>query len=68
MFNATYERRNNSARKWRMNSATGWYAQQEEAFIYVSVNLGSVHRVEAILVKDWTCRLCWPPPTANARR
>ncbi|KZS05970.1 Notch 2 [Daphnia magna] len=50
-FNATSERRNYEARKARMNSATGWCAQQEEAFTYVSVDLGSVHRVKAILVK-----------------
>ena len=51
MFNATSERRNYETRKSGMNSATGWCAQQEEAFTYVSVNLGSVHRVKAILVK-----------------
>lgn len=50
-FNATSERRHFEARKARMNSATGWCAQQEEAFTYVSVDLGSVHRVKAILVK-----------------
>ena len=51
MFNATSERRNYEARKSRMNSATGWCAQQEEAFTYVSVDLGSVLRVKAIMVK-----------------
>ena len=34
-----------------MNSVTGWCAQQKEAFTYVSVDLGSVRRVKAILVK-----------------
>ena len=29
---------------------TGWYGQQE-AFTYVSVDLASIHRVKAILVK-----------------
>ena len=33
-----------------MNSVTGWCAQQKEAFTYVSVDLGSVRRVKAILV------------------
>ena len=50
-LNATSERRGYEARKARMNSATGWCAQQEEAFTYVSVDLGSVQRVKAILVK-----------------
>ena len=49
-FNATSQRPNYEATKVRMNSATGWCAQQE-AFTYVSVDLGSVHRVKAILVK-----------------
>jgi len=50
-FNATSERPNYEANKARMNSATGWCAKQEEAFTYVSVDLGSIHRVKAILVK-----------------
>ena len=49
-FNATSERVNYEASNVRLNSATGWCAQQE-AFTYVSVDLGSVHRVKAILVK-----------------
>ena len=32
-------------------TVTGWCAQQEEAFTYVSVDLGSVRRVKAIMVK-----------------
>jgi hypothetical protein len=34
----------------RLNSVTGWCGQQE-AFTYVSVDLGTLHRVKAILVK-----------------
>ena len=34
----------------RLNAVTGWCGQQE-AFTYVSVDLGSIHRVKAILVK-----------------
>jgi hypothetical protein len=39
----------------RLNSVTGWCGQQE-AFTYVSVDLGTLHRVKAILVKVG-CRL-----------
>ena len=35
---------------FRLNAVTGWCGQQE-AFTYVSVDLGSIHRVKAILVK-----------------
>ena len=34
----------------RLNAVTGWCGQLE-AFTYVSVDLGSIHRVKAILVK-----------------
>ncbi|XP_050541159.1 sushi, von Willebrand factor type A, EGF and pentraxin domain-containing protein 1 [Daktulosphaira vitifoliae] len=49
-INATSERPNYEARNIRLNSATGWCGKQE-AFTYVSVDLGQVHRVKAILVK-----------------
>lgn len=49
-INATSERMNYEARNIRLNSVTGWCGKQE-AFTYVSVDLGRVHRVKAILVK-----------------
>ncbi|XP_076035426.1 sushi, von Willebrand factor type A, EGF and pentraxin domain-containing protein uif [Oratosquilla oratoria] len=49
-INATSERINYEGRNIRLNSATGWCAQQE-AFTYVTVDLGVVHRIKAILVK-----------------
>lgn len=49
-INATSERMNYEARNIRLNSVTGWCGKQE-AFTYVSVDLGQVYRVKAILVK-----------------
>ncbi|XP_028131495.1 sushi, von Willebrand factor type A, EGF and pentraxin domain-containing protein 1 isoform X2 [Diabrotica virgifera virgifera] len=49
-INATSERPNYEARNVRLNSVTGWCGKQE-AFTYVSVDLGKVYRVKAILVK-----------------
>jgi len=49
-INATSERGNYEARNIRLNAVTGWCGQQE-AFTYVSVDLGTIHRVKAILVK-----------------
>lgn len=49
-INATSERPNYEARNIRLNSVTGWCGKQE-AFTYVSVDLGKVYRVKAILVK-----------------
>ncbi|EZA50646.1 Sushi, von Willebrand factor type A, EGF and pentraxin domain-containing protein [Ooceraea biroi] len=49
-INATSERPNYEARNVRLNSVTGWCGKQE-AFTYVSVDLGRVYRVKAILVK-----------------
>lgn len=49
-INATSERPNYEAKNIRLNSATGWCGKQE-AFTYVSVDLGQIHRVKAILVK-----------------
>ncbi|XP_069668601.1 uncharacterized protein uif isoform X2 [Periplaneta americana] len=49
-INATSERPNYEARNVRLNSVTGWCGKQE-AFTYVSVDLGQVFRVKAILVK-----------------
>lgn len=49
-INATSERMNYEARNIRLNSVTGWCGKQE-AFTYVSVDLGRVYRVKAILVK-----------------
>ncbi|XP_046990617.1 sushi, von Willebrand factor type A, EGF and pentraxin domain-containing protein 1 [Schistocerca americana] len=49
-INATSERPNYEARNVRLNSVTGWCGKQE-AFTYVSVDLGQVYRVKAILVK-----------------
>lgn len=43
-------RPNYEARNVRLNSVTGWCGKQE-AFTYVSVDLGQVFRVKAILVK-----------------
>lgn len=49
-INATSERPNYEAKNIRLNSVTGWCGKQE-AFTYVSVDLGYVYRVKAILVK-----------------
>ncbi|XP_045124302.1 sushi, von Willebrand factor type A, EGF and pentraxin domain-containing protein 1-like isoform X1 [Portunus trituberculatus] len=49
-INATSQRVNYEAFNIRLNSATGWCGQQE-AFTYVAVDLGVVHRVKAMLVK-----------------
>lgn len=49
-INATSERPNYEAKNIRLNSATGWCGKQE-AFTYVSVDLGQIYRVKAILVK-----------------
>ena len=49
-INATSERPNYEAKNVRLNSVTGWCGKQE-AFTYVSVDLGQVYRVKAILVK-----------------
>ncbi|KAK6617037.1 hypothetical protein RUM44_005394 [Polyplax serrata] len=49
-INATSERPNYEARNVRLNSVTGWCGKQE-AFTYVSVDLGKVYRVKAILIK-----------------
>jgi len=49
-INATSERGNYESRNIRLNAVTGWCGQQE-AFTYVSVDLGKIHRVKAILVK-----------------
>lgn len=49
-INATSERPNYEAKNIRLNSVTGWCGKQE-AFTYVSVDLGKVYRVKAILVK-----------------
>lgn len=49
-INATSERPNYEAKNVRLNSVTGWCGKQE-AFTYVSVDLGKVFRVKAILVK-----------------
>ncbi|KAL7042588.1 hypothetical protein ACKWTF_001212 [Chironomus riparius] len=49
-INATSERPNYEARNIRLNSVTGWCGKQE-AFTYVSVDMGKTYRVKAILVK-----------------
>ncbi|KAH1029276.1 uncharacterized protein LOC109533262 isoform X1 [Dendroctonus ponderosae] len=49
-INATSERPNYEAKNVRLSSVTGWCGKQE-AFTYVSVDLGKVYRVKAILVK-----------------
>ncbi|XP_012280254.1 sushi, von Willebrand factor type A, EGF and pentraxin domain-containing protein 1 [Orussus abietinus] len=49
-INATSERPNYESRNVRLNSVTGWCGKQE-AFTYVSVDLGQVFRIKAILVK-----------------
>ncbi len=49
-INATSERGNYEARNVRLNSVTGWCGKKE-AFTYVNVDLGALHRVKAILVK-----------------
>lgn len=53
MINATTDRPNFEARNIRLNSVTGWCGDRnsESGFSYVSVDLGRVHRVKAILVK-----------------
>lgn len=45
-----FSRPNYEAKNIRLNSVTGWCGKQE-AFTYVSVDLGKVYRVKAILVK-----------------
>ncbi|CAG7724478.1 unnamed protein product [Allacma fusca] len=49
-INVTSERSNYEGKNIRLNSATGWCGLQE-AFTYVTVDLGKIHRVKAILVK-----------------
>lgn len=49
-INATSERPNYEAKNIRLNSVTGWCGKKE-GFSYVSVDLGKVSRVKAILVK-----------------
>lgn len=49
-INATSERGNYEARNARLNSVTGWCGKKE-AFTYVNVDLGNLHRIKAILVK-----------------
>ncbi|KAK7079934.1 Calcium ion binding, partial [Halocaridina rubra] len=49
-INATTERGNYESHNIRLNSATGWCGQQE-ALTYVTVDLGKIHRVKAVLVK-----------------
>lgn len=49
-INATSERPNYESKNIRLNSVTGWCGKQE-AFTYVSVDMGQVYRVKAILVK-----------------
>lgn len=49
-INATSERPNYEAKHIRLNSVTGWCGKQE-AFTYVSVDMGQIYRVKAILVK-----------------
>ena len=49
-INATSERGNYEARNIRLGSVTGWCGKKE-AFTYVNIDLGSLHRVKAILVK-----------------
>ena len=49
-INVTSERSNYEGKNIRLNSATGWCGLQE-AFTYVTVDLGKVNRVKAILVK-----------------
>ncbi|XP_055635764.1 uncharacterized protein LOC129775276 isoform X1 [Toxorhynchites rutilus septentrionalis] len=49
-INATSERPNYEAKNIRLNSVTGWCGKQE-AFTYVSVDLGKIYRIKAILVK-----------------
>lgn len=50
-INATSERMNYESRNIRLNSVTGWCGGNKEPFTYVSVDLGEVYRVKAILVK-----------------
>ena len=38
------------SRNIRLNSVTGWCGRKE-AFTYVNVDLGALHRIKAILVK-----------------
>ncbi|XP_058454733.1 uncharacterized protein LOC131432461 isoform X2 [Malaya genurostris] len=49
-INATSERPNYEAKHIRLNSVTGWCGKQE-AFTYVSVDLGNIYRIKVILVK-----------------
>lgn len=49
-INATSQRSNYEAKNIRLNSATGWCGQQEP-FTYVTVDLGYVYRIKALLVK-----------------
>ncbi|UYV83192.1 clec-78 [Cordylochernes scorpioides] len=47
---ASSQRSNYEARNIRLNSATGWCGQQE-AFTYVTVDLGRVFNIKSVLVK-----------------
>jgi hypothetical protein len=49
-INATSERGNYEVTNVRLNSVTGW-CSKKEAFTYVNVDLGVLHRIKAILVK-----------------
>lgn len=49
-INVTTYRPNYEGKFIRLNSVTGWCSMQE-AFPYVTIDLGKVHRVKAILVK-----------------
>ena len=49
-FNVSSERTNYEARNIRLNSATGWCGQ-EGPFTFVTVDLGTIHNIKAILLK-----------------
>ena len=49
-INATSQRSNYEARNVRLNSATGWCGLNEP-FTYVTIDLGKIYRIKALLVK-----------------
>lgn len=50
-INASSDRPNYESRNVRLNSVTGWCSAAHTEFKYVSVDLGQLYRVKAILVK-----------------
>ncbi|XP_043234344.1 uncharacterized protein LOC122387849 [Amphibalanus amphitrite] len=50
-INASTQRANYESDKVRLSSVTGWCGQLDQPFTYVQVDLGTLHRVKAILLK-----------------